>query len=121
MKKISFFILFSLVFALTAVPALAQLETGIEYGTLTGLGTKDIREGVMAIVRILFGFLGILIIAAIVYGGFLVLISGGNEEQNSNGRKIITAGVIGLVVIFLAYAIAAFVVGQLIIATGAEA
>lgn len=121
MKKISFLILITFVLALVATPVMAQtLETGIEYGTFTGLGTKDLREGIMTIVRVIFGFLGVLVIAAIVYGGFVVLVSGGNEEGNSRGRKIVTAGVIGLVVIFLAFAISEFVISQLIVATGAE-
>lgn len=120
MKIISFFILTILAFAIMVTPVLAQLETGLGYGTFTGLGTKDLREGVMTIVRIIFGFMGVLVIAAIVYGGFLMLVSGGNEEGNSNGRKVISAGIIGLVVIFLAYAITAFVIGQLLVSTDAE-
>lgn len=118
MKKIIFLTLLGLlVFSIT--PALA-LNTGVEYGTYTGLGTKDLREGVMAIVNVIFGFLGILVIVAIVYGGFMMMTSGGNEEKTSEGRKVIGAGVIGLVILFSAYAISAFVISQLITATGAS-
>lgn len=118
MKKIIFLVLVSL-FALSVVPALA-LNTGVEYGTYTGLGTKDLREGVMAIVNVIFGFLGILVIVAIVYGGFMMMTSGGSEEKTAEGRKVIGAGVIGLVILFSAYAISAFVISQLITATGAN-
>ncbi|MAF14052.1 MAG: hypothetical protein CMI53_04145 [Parcubacteria group bacterium] len=105
-------------FALSIVPVLA-LETGIEYGTATGLGTKDIREGVMDIIGILLGFLGIIAIIIILYGGFVWLISAGNEEKVSQAKKIISAGVIGLIIIFVSYALATFVINQLIEATGA--
>jgi type IV secretion system pilin len=118
MKKIAIFTMLSVVFALTVMPALA-LETGINYGTYTGLGTKDIREGVMNIVNVLLGFLGILAIIIILWGGFRWLTSGGNEEKVGEAKKIITAGIIGLVIIFTAYAIASFVIQQLITATGA--
>ncbi|OGY44506.1 MAG: hypothetical protein A2729_01595 [Candidatus Buchananbacteria bacterium RIFCSPHIGHO2_01_FULL_39_14] len=118
MKKLSLLTTTAVVFALSVLPTLA-LETGIEYGTFTGLGTKDLREGVMTIVNVLLGFLGILSIIIILWGGFRWLTSGGNEEKVGEAKKIITAGIIGLVIIFTAYAIATFVVQQLISATGA--
>jgi len=120
MKK-SLIIVFTFVlFALTVMPVLAQLETGIQYGTFTGLGTKDLREGVMAIVRVLLGFLGIIAILIMLYGGFVWLTSAGNEEKVGQAKKIITAGIIGLIIIFVSYAIAEFVISELIKATGAE-
>lgn len=118
MKKIAVLTTLVMVFALTAMPVLA-LETGLNYGTYTGLGTKDIREGVMSIVSLLLGFLGIIAIIIILYGGFVWLTSAGNEEKVGQAKKIITAGVIGLVIIFIAYALATFVISQLITATGA--
>ena len=121
MKK-SLLIVFTVaLFALTVMPALAQpLETGINYGTFTGLGTKDLREGVMAIVRILLGFLGIIAIIIMLYGGFVWMTSAGNEEKVGQAKKIITSGIIGLIIIFVSFAIAQFVITQLITATGAE-
>lgn len=119
MKKIVFLTCLVAVFALSVMPALA-LNTGIEYGTYTGLGTKDLREGIMAIINVLLGFLGIIAIVIILYGGFVWLTSGGNEDKVGSAKKIITAGVIGLVIIFVSYAIASFVIDQLISATGAS-
>lgn len=118
MKK--FIVLATLVsiFALWAMPVLA-LDVGLNYGTYTGLGTKDIRNGVMSIVSLLMGFLGIIAIIIILYGGFVWLISAGNEEKVGQAKKIITAGIIGLVIIFISYALATFVINQLITATGA--
>lgn len=118
MKK-SLIILTTLIFALTAVPALATLDVGLDYGTYTGLGTKDLREGVMNVVNVLMGFLGIVAIIIILYGGFVWLTSAGNEEKVGQAKKIITAGIIGLVIIFISYAIATFVINSLIEATGA--
>ena len=106
------------IFALSVMPALA-LDVGLQYGTYTGLGTKDLREGIMAIVNVLLGFLGIIAIIIILYGGFVWMTAGGNEEKVSQAKKIITAGIIGLVIIFVSFAIASFVITQLISATGA--
>lgn len=120
MKKIVILTTLGVIFALTALPTLAALDTGIGYGTYTGLGTKDIREGIMGIVNVLLGFLGILAIIIILWGGFVWMTAGGNEEKTGEAKKIITAGIIGLVIIFTAYAIASFVVTQLMSATGAQ-
>ncbi len=119
MKKIAVLTTCGVVFALTVMPALATLDPGLNYGTYTGLGTKDLREGVMNVVNVLLGFLGILAIIIILWGGFRWLTSAGNEEKVGEAKKIITAGIIGLVIIFTAYAIAAFVINNLITATGA--
>lgn len=117
MKKITAIAVMGIIFALTALPALA-LDTGLEYGTATGLGTVDLRTGVMAIVNTLLGFLGIIAILIILWGGFRWMTAGGNEEKIDEAKKIITAGIIGLVIIFVSYAIATFVITQLKVATG---
>ena len=122
MKKIAILTLLGIMFALTAMPVLALTadQTGLSYGTYTGLGTKDIREGIMSIVNVLLGFLGILAIVIILWGGFRWLTSGGNEEKVGEAKKIIIAGIIGLVIILVSYALATFVVSQLLSATGAQ-
>ena len=115
-------ILSTFLFAFAILPAFAQtsLNTGINYGTFTGLGTQDLREGIMRIINVLLSFLGIIAIVIMLWGGFVWLTSGGSEEKVGQAKKIITAGIIGLVIIFISYAIATFVIGQLILATGAE-
>ncbi len=119
MKKITTLTIFATIFALTAMPVLAMDRFGLNYGTYTGLGTKDLREGIMSIVQVMFGFLGVLAVIIILWGGFRWLTSGGSEDKIGEAKKIISAGVIGLVVIFISYAIASFVITQLITATGA--
>ena len=117
MKKFAIALTFCAILTLTAMPVLA-LETGIDYGSFTGLGTKDIREGMMNIINVLLGFIGILAIVIILWGGFRWLTSGGNEEKVAEAKKVITAGIIGLIIIFAAYALATFVIQQLMNATG---
>ncbi len=119
MKKLTILGLTGVIFALTVLPALATLDVGLDYGTYTGLGTKDLREGIMNVVNVLLGFLGIIAIIIILWGGFRWLTSAGNEEKVGEAKKIITAGIIGLIIIFISYALAAFVINQLITATGA--
>jgi len=120
MKKylFAFVILFSVVSVFVVTPVLAaSLDVGLDYGTFTGLGSKDLRIGVMTIVNVLFTFLGVLTIIMMLYAGFLWLTSAGSEEKTGQAKKIITSAIIGLVIIFISYGIASFVIDNLIKAT----
>ena len=54
-------------------------------------------------------FLGVIFLALMIYGGFLWMTATGNEEQVGKARKVITAAIIGLIIVASAYAITAFV------------
>lgn len=106
--------------ALWALPLAAAAQTldlGINYGSLTGLGTKDIRATIAAIINVALSLLGIVAVVIILAGGFTWMTAGGNEENVEKAKKMIFAGVIGLAIILSAYAIAKFVVDNLIQAT----
>ena len=53
----------------------------------------------------------------ILYAGFKWMTSGGNEEDVKSAQKILTAAVVGLIIIMSAYAITRFVMTQLFKAT----
>ncbi|PIQ78126.1 MAG: hypothetical protein COV79_05500, partial [Parcubacteria group bacterium CG11_big_fil_rev_8_21_14_0_20_41_14] len=61
--------------------------------------------------------LGIVAVIIILAGGFKWMTAGGNEDKVSESRQMIIQGVIGLVVIFAAWAIASFVISSLQSAT----
>jgi hypothetical protein len=86
----------------------------------TGLGNTDPREMAGSIVKILLGFLGIIAVILILYGGFKWMTAAGNEDSVSQAKKIIGAGVIGLVIILMAFGIAQFVINALYTATNAN-
>ena len=69
------------------------------------------------VIRIALGFLGIIAVIIILLGGFKWMTAGGNEDKVGEAKKLITAGVIGLVIIISAFAIATFVLDSLITAT----
>lgn len=122
-KKAKIKLIFSLLLLvfgsfLLGVSALA-LETGIDYGTLTGLGTQDIRVTIMQVIRIILGLVGIIALAIIIYGGWMWMTSAGNAERIATAKKILVNAVIGLVIIFTSFAISSFIINALIKATGA--
>ena len=85
----------------------------------TGLGNTDPREMAGSVVNIVLGFLGIIAVLIILLGGFKWMTAGGNEDGIGEAKKMIGAGVVGLVVILASYGIAQFVISALYNATGA--
>ncbi len=108
---------------LTALPALAQ--TGVTSNELLpttvqpaiGLTNTDVRVTIARIIRIAMGFIGIGMVAMIIYGGFVYMTSGGNDEQAGSGKKAVVNGVIGLAIVLSAYALTTFIINQLVQAT----
>ena len=84
---------------------------------ITGLGERDPRNIAAQVINIALGFLGIIAVGLILYGGFKWMTAAGNEDSVADAKKIIIAGVIGLIIILSAFAIANFVLTQLIKAT----
>jgi hypothetical protein len=93
--------------------ALAQItgddRFGVNYGTGAGLGTRDVRATIATIINIALGILGIVALVIILIGGFKWMTAGGNEENVEGGKKAIGQGIVGLIVIFVAFAITKFV------------
>ncbi len=111
------FLTLAVLFLFLAPPVLA-LDTGLEYGTYTGLGVQDLRISIMKIVRVILGFVGVIAILIILYGGYTWMTSAGNPEKIEKAKKILTNAVIGLVIIFSAFAIVSFIIRALQEATG---
>jgi len=87
--------------------------TGIDNSTTNpGLGEQDLETTIQEMIGIILGFLGLIAVVIILIGGFLWMTAGGNQDQVTKGRKFIINGVIGLVIILSAYAIASFVIDQ---------
>lgn len=63
-----------------------------------------------SVVRAFLALLGILFVSYTIYGGFLWMTAGGNEERVTKAKSIIRNGVIGLIIILSAAAIYAFVI-----------
>lgn len=74
------------------------------------LGTADLEATVINIIQWALGFLGLVAVIMILIGGFQWMTAGGNEEKVASAKKIISAAVIGLIIILLAWAIVIFVV-----------
>ncbi len=59
--------------------------------------------------QFIFGIIGSLTLLMFVYGGFMFLISAGSADKVGEARKIITAAVVGLLIVFGSWLIINFV------------
>jgi hypothetical protein len=86
----------------------------------TGLGNTDPRAMAARAINILLGFMGIIAVVIILLGGFRWMTAAGNEDKVAEAKKIIGAGVIGLVIILTSFGLAQFILNALYNATGAS-
>lgn len=92
---------------------------GTRFGAETGLPPGDPRTIIARIIQIFMGFLGIIAIVIVLLGGFKWMTAAGNDEKVAEAKKLLAAGIIGLVIIISAFAITTFVLGQLVNVTNA--
>lgn len=68
-------------------------------------GEDSLIDLVRTILNYFLGFLGILSLAIVIYGGFMYVTAGVNEQGADTGKKILTYAAIGIVVILLSFVI----------------
>ncbi len=118
-KKIILSLLLSIIFTSSAFAADVQLKDYID--PLNISSQSDSQVGVVnsvafAVGKVLdqvFGILGIIALCIIVYSGILYITSLGKSEKAKQSLKYMQWAVIGLVVIFLSYAIVRFVLNEI--------
>ena len=124
MKKnklvLAFIPLFILALVLTVLPfnlvqaglwdmqddTLSKIETTFEdVGT-----TDDPEELVVEIIKVFLGFIGLIAVIIIIWGGFRWMNAGGNDDELKKSKQIIIRALIGLAIIIASYAITEFTV-----------
>lgn len=124
MKKISkylmsFAIVSLLVLPFLTLPALAQSGNNlfglneVNNGLNNSLSNADPRVVIGRVINVALGFLGVIAVGIILMGGFKWMTAGGNEDKTAEAKKLMGAGIIGLVIILASWAIATFVINSL--------
>jgi hypothetical protein len=103
--------------ALTADELFGGSADGDEFASTAGLGDADLTSTIAKVINIALGFLGIVAVVIILLGGFKWMVSGGNDTKVGEAKKLIYAGVTGLIIVISAYAIARFVIDSILSAT----
>lgn len=123
-KKLLFFCLaiFSVAIFLFAAPVMAQVDLfggqKSALGNALGLGAQDPRVTIAKIIRVILGFLGIMAVSLVLYGGWLWMGSGGNEQKIEDAKRVLKNAVIGLAIILASFGIVTFIINALLGASG---
>jgi hypothetical protein len=64
-------------------------------------------------ISFLTNFLYLVAVAFVLYGGFLMLTAGGEEDKVKKGKTILMQAALGLLVVFLASTFVTFIIGSL--------
>ena len=119
--------LLSLSVAPMALAVSGDLEDGIEdqlrpirqvYDPQGAVSPDSLSEIIAKIIKTVLGFLGMIFLALIIYAGFRWMTAAGNDENISKAKKILSAALIGLVIILISYAITVYIFDVLFDATG---
>ncbi|MCX6743862.1 MAG: hypothetical protein NT116_06575 [Candidatus Parcubacteria bacterium] len=121
-KKINYYLV--LIFCCFLIFFVCQqalaLDVGLQYGGQSGLGTKDLRVTIAEVVRTAMGILGIIDFILLLLSGFYFMLSRDDPERMKKAKEILTAALIGLVIIMSSFALASFILSMLIENGGAQ-
>lgn len=95
-------------------------QTGLnDTATAAGIRTSVSLPTIVGnLVGAALALIGVIFMVLMIYGGFLWMNARGNDQQVEKAKNLITAAVIGLVIIAGGYAITQFVVNNVLISTG---
>src|SRR5258708_4113094 len=102
-------------FSLTVSPHFAfaanDVKTGLgqirgSFPTVSGLNENStIGDVFIYVIKIALAIAFGIAVLFVIYGGYLYITSGGNEEQATTGRRTVTYAVIGIAIIILSFVI----------------
>ena len=98
---------------LNAAPTLAALDAG-DLGTNDaaniGLGNKDPKAMAVSVIQVILGFLALIAVIIILLGGFKWMTAAGNDDKVAEAKKLITSGIIGLVIVLASWGITSWLI-----------
>ncbi|MCE9586449.1 pilin [Candidatus Uhrbacteria bacterium] len=112
-----------------SIPFIAQAQPGRNpfekagtdlntVGSTAGIGAATPLPQIIGnIINVVLGFMGIVLLFYLLYGGFLWMTSGGDSKGVDAAKTMIRNAIIGLVIIVSSYAISSFVLQQLLTVT----
>lgn len=91
---------------LTQAAAGSGLSTGCS-------GSECLAQIVGRLINVVLGFLGIVLLAIVIYAGFTWMTAGGEADKVQKAKSMLVNAVAGIIIVASSYAIASFVITQL--------
>jgi hypothetical protein len=112
------------IFCLFVLTPLSAQDLGSEIveeaGASAGLGESTLPIILGRIFKIVLSVLGLVALIIVIVAGIQWMTSGGNPEKIKKAKALLSAALIGLLIIILAYVLVSFIVNQLTGVTGGE-
>lgn len=127
MKKIFFKFLFSIfIFSFLFISALvpvffASADPDFGEGIIQdniGLSDKSPIEIAAKLINNILIILSILAVALVIFAGFKWMTAAGNDEEITKAKKLLSSGVIGLIIILSAWGISLFIMEIIVSSSG---
>jgi hypothetical protein len=107
-----YFIIIAFIAAMTLPLVVSAQTTGTDAFQVTSgsfdilrAPDLDLRGAIIRVVQYLLGFLAVVVVLVILYGGFVWMTAGGDDKKIIQAKKIIRNGIIGLVIILVSFGI----------------
>lgn len=88
-----------------------KIKIGDESGQVSGIGTQDADVILANTLNGFYFVAGAVAVVVLIVGGIMYTISGGNAASVTKAKGLVTYSIIGLIVVFIAFAITNFVRG----------
>ena len=97
----------ALILIAVLMPMAAHGVSFEDVGQTLTLGTADLKETTINIIKLVLGLLGLIAVVMIIASGFIAATSA-NEDRAATAKKVIVGAVVGLIIVLLAWAIVTF-------------
>jgi len=87
-----------------------QFEGGLQPPSTEGYDPTltqetNLRDYVVNVVNFVLGFLGLVAVIVVIYGGYLYVTAAGVEDQTTKGKKSVSYAMIGIIIILISFAL----------------
>lgn len=119
MKMSSKILIFILFFSFLILPVFVSAQLGnLDSATPDAIrGNSSLPEFVGNVVKGIIALLGVVFLCLILYAGFTWLTAEGEPDKVKKAKEMIRNGIIGIIIVLMSYAIADFVITNLIVAS----
>jgi len=90
----------------TCNPTTLKCDTSPDDDTVS---SSDLRDTIRRLLNVILGFLGIITVVMVIYGGFIWLTAAGNEDAVGKGRHTLLWAALGAILIGIAWTVSSYI------------